>query len=191
MEVLILVLVIISFIVCFMMIGAILLQEDKSGGGIGIVGGSSQSFFGANSSSILVRITTVLFVIFMVLMLVIGLISSSFTKGSIISEKDITASETEEYISKKKLLKDAPEKINIADFENSILAKITDEKDKNFINSLYKKDSSNKYFIINDKISKTDKTKVVGLLNSIGFTLEAETTVLDENKSDGKDVENK
>ncbi len=181
METLIIVLVVISFVVCFLMIGVILLQEDKTGGGIGIVGGSSQSFFGANSSSILVKITTVLFVIFMVLMLGSGLISSTFSKGSFVTEKDVTAAQTEEYLSKKRLLKDAPIKIGVEDFENGIIAKITEEKDKNFINGVYKKDSSNKYFVLDPKISKTDKKKVVGFLNLIGFTLEAETTLLDKN----------
>lgn len=183
MEALILVLVIFSFIVCGLMIGAILLQEDKTGGGIGIIGGSSQSFFGANSGSILVKITTVLFVIFIILMLVIGLVSSSFTKNSIISEKDITSSETEEYVSKKKLLQEVPAKINISDFENKIIAKIEDESNKNFVNSLYKKDNSNKYFSLSDKATKDEKKKLLSILNSVGFNLEAETTILD-NKSD-------
>ncbi len=182
MDVLILVLVVISFIVCLLMIGAILLQEDKSGGGLGIIGGSSQSFFGANSGTILVRITTVLFVVFLVLMLVIGLMSSSFTKGSVISEKDITASETEEYVLKKKTLKEAPAKINVVDFENSILNKIQDENDKSVLNALYKKDSSGKYFVLNEKSSKEDIAKVLKILNSIGFKLEAETTILEEKK---------
>ena len=180
METLIIVLVVISFVVCFLMIGVILLQEDKTGGGIGIVGGSSQSFFGANSSSILVKITTVLFVIFMVLMLGSGLISSTFSKGSFVTEKDVTAPDRGVSF-KKRLLKDAPIKIGVEDFENGIIAKITEEKDKNFINGVYKKDSSNKYFVLDPKISKTDKKKVVGFLNLIGFTLEAETTLLDKN----------
>jgi hypothetical protein len=56
--------------------------------------------------------------------------------------------------------------------------KITDEKDKNFMSASYSKDVSNKYYTLKDKISNNDKTQITKILNAIGFSMEAKTTVV-------------
>ena len=174
MNTLLIVLSVFVLIDALLIIGAILLQEDKSGGGIGIIGGSSQSFFGSNSGSMLSKITTVLVTIFILRIVVMGVISSSFTKGSSVSAQDIEAVEAQEY-EKVKLLTDLPGKITESDFQKNILDEITNEADKTFINEIYTKAQQNKYYELNDKAVKNKDAKVraLGILNGIGYSLEA------------------
>lgn len=181
MDVVLIILVILVLVDCLLIVGSILLQEDKSGGGIGMIGGSSQSFFGASSGSLMAKITTVLLVIFVVLVLFIAFFSSRSSSGSLITEKSLSQTESLEYETKvevKKQLDDAPKRIQASDFENEILMKITDEKNKSLMNSSYSKDVTNKYYTLNDKTSKTDKTQITKILNAIGFSMEAKTTVV-------------
>jgi preprotein translocase subunit SecG len=175
MNTLLIVLSVFVLIDALLIIGAILLQEDKSGGGIGIIGGSSQSFLGSNSGSMLSKITTVLVTIFILLIVVMGVISSSFTKGSSISAQDIEAREAQEYELKTKVLTDLPGKITESDFQKNILDKITNESDKTFINEVYTKAQQNKYYELNEKAVKNKDAKVraLGILNGIGYSLEA------------------
>ncbi len=175
MNTLLIVLSVFVLIDALLIIGAILLQEDKSGGGIGIIGGSSQSFLGSNSGSMLSKITTVLVTIFILLIVVMGVISSSFTKGSSISAQDIEAREAQEYELKTKVLTDLPGKITESDFQKNILDMITDEADKTFINGIYTKAPQNKYYELNEKAvkDKDAKVKALSILNSIGYSLEA------------------
>ncbi|MBQ3922171.1 MAG: preprotein translocase subunit SecG [Spirochaetales bacterium] len=175
MNTLLIVLSVFVLIDALLIIGAILLQEDKSGGGIGIIGGSSQSFLGSNSGSMLSKITTVLVTIFILLIVVMGVISSSFTKGSSISAQDIEAREAQEYELKTKVLTDLPGKITESDFQKNILDKITNESDKTFINEVYTKAQQNKYYELNEKAVKNKDAKVraLGILNGVGYTLEA------------------
>jgi preprotein translocase subunit SecG len=177
MEILLIVLVVVILIICALIVTSILLQEDKTGGGIGIIGGSSQSVFGASSGSILSKITTTLFVIFMLLAVGLALISSSFSRDSLITETDISQTESNQYA--KKIMTSAPNTIRADDFEQSVIAKITNENDKKILNTFYKKDVSNKYYKLDKKISKENSKKVVGIFNSVGFTLEAQPTVFD------------
>lgn len=174
MNTLLIVLSVFVLIDALLIIGAILLQEDKSGGGIGIIGGSSQSFLGSNSGSMLSKITTVLVTIFILLIVVMGVISSSFTKGSSISAQDIEAREAQEY-EKVKMLTELPGKITESDFQKNILDKITNESDKTFINEVYTKAQQNKYYELNEKAVKNKDAKVraLGILNGIGYSLEA------------------
>ena len=161
--------------VCFLIIVSVLLQEDKSGGGIGIIGGSSQSFFGASSGSLLVKVSTVLVTIFLLLCVGLALISSSFTKGTVVSETDIYESESKEYEGpRKRILKDIPEKIQVTDFEKNVLDKITDEDEKHLILTSFEKNKQNKYYEFQSKkVTKENKIKILKILNNIGFSLEA------------------
>ena len=175
-SVLLIVLSVFLIIDSVLLVLAILLQEDKSGGGLGIVGGSSTSFFGASSGSILGRITVVLLTIFILLIIVMGLISSSFTKGSTFTAQDIYDAEANEYnTSVIKSLSDLPRRIAVSDFDNNVLAKISDEADKTFILTVYEKNKQNKYYEVNEKAvkNKDTKDKALAVLNSVGFTLEA------------------
>ncbi len=174
MNTLLIVLSVFVLIDALLIIGAILLQEDKSGGGIGIIGGSSQSFLGSNSGSMLSKITTVLVTIFVLLIVIMGVISSSFTKSSSVSAHDIEAAEAQEY-EKVKLLTELPGKITESDFQKNILDKITNESDKSFINEVYTKAQQNKYYELDEKTlkSKDAKTRALGILNGVGYTLEA------------------
>ncbi|MBP5449109.1 MAG: preprotein translocase subunit SecG [Spirochaetales bacterium] len=174
MNTLLIVLSVFVLIDALLIIGAILLQEDKSGGGIGIIGGSSQSFLGSNSGSMLSKITTVLVTIFVLLIVIMGVISSSFTKSSSVSAQDIEAAEAQEY-EKVKLLTELPGKITESDFQKNILDKITNESDKSFINEVYTKAQQNKYYELDEKTvkSKDAKTRALGILNGVGYTLEA------------------
>ncbi len=176
MNTLLIVLSVFVLIDAFLIIGSILLQEDKSGGGLGVIGGSSQSFFGSNSGSMLSKITTVLVTIFILLIVVMGVISSSFTKGSSISAKDIEDENmAQKYALRAKALTDLPSKITESDFQKNILDMITDEADKTFINGIYTKAPQNKYYELNEKAvkDKDAKVKALGILNSIGYSLEA------------------
>ncbi|MBP7553997.1 MAG: preprotein translocase subunit SecG [Spirochaetes bacterium] len=183
---LIVVFTVIMFIVSFLIVSSVMLQEDKAGGGMGIIGGSSQSFFGASSSSLLSKITSVLLTIFLILAVVLALISSSFTKGSVISEMDIYESETSEYEAPVKImLKDLPAKIQAEDFDKNVLGKITDESAKSTLTAFYTLDKTEKYYELKSKINKEDTEKVLKILNDVGFSMEAVKTEFDSTESDG------
>ena len=176
MNTLLIVLSVFVLIDAFLIIGAILLQEDKSGGGIGIIGGSAQSFLGSNSGSMLSKITTVLVTIFILLIVVMGVITSSFTKGSSISVQDIEDENmAQKYALRAKVLTDLPAKITESDFQKNILDKITNEADKTFINEIYTKAQQNKYYELNEKAvkNKDAKARALGILNGVGYSLEA------------------
>lgn len=179
METIIYVLVGFIIVVCLMLIGIIMLQEDKSGGGIGMVGGSSQSFFGASSSSILVRITSVLLTLFIIIAIVIALLSSRNNVLSSISESDIALTEQEQYereLEKTKLTK-APLMINVEDFDGQILAKISQE-DKDFVLEHYKMDNDGAFYQRDAKLASEIEKKLVKILNSAGYTQQAQTTII-------------
>jgi preprotein translocase subunit SecG len=160
------------------MVASILLQEDKSGGGIGMIGGSAQSFFGASSSSILSKITTILLTVFFVLSIAIAIVSSSFSRQSLISETDIEKTELEIFDTEAGInaITVPPAKVLIVDFDEQFIQKINNTADKDFVLSLYAKDGD--YYTIKKKISDKDQKKLLGLLNDVGFTLQAETTVV-------------
>ncbi|HOF01249.1 MAG TPA: preprotein translocase subunit SecG [Spirochaetota bacterium] len=182
---LIIIFTVVMFIVCFLIVSSVMLQEDKAGGGMGIIGGSSQSFFGASSGTLLSKITSVLLTIFFVLSIVLALISSSFTKGSVISEMDIYESETSEYEAPvRKMLKDLPAKIQTDDFDKNVLGKITDEEIKATITSFYTLDKTEKYYELKSKLNKEDTKKVLKILNDVGFSMEAVKTEFGPTESD-------
>ncbi len=54
-------------------------------------------------------------------------------------------------------------------FENMILNRIFNEEDKNFIETVYTKDSANNYYIISDCISNDEKSRIKEILRFIGF----------------------
>ncbi len=165
----------ISFFLCFLIIVSIFLQEDKSGGGIGIIGGSSQSFFGASAGSMLAKITAVLTTIFLILAIVLALISSTFSRDTIVSKEDILLSETYDYQApKKKVLTYVPERILVYSFEKELLDKITDENNKKTLLDSYKKDKDGQYYILNKKLKKSEQKKILDIMNGVGFTLQTE-----------------
>ena len=175
-NVLLIVLVVLVIIDCILIVLSILLQEDKSGGGIGILGGSSQSFFGASSGNLLAKITTVLLVIFFLLTIVIAFVSSR--NNSTITEQDIARSQVETDIGVRKTLTKAPVKIISDVFEKEVIAKLTNEADKKFVNDNYTMDSSKKYLSLKKDIKKEDDTKLTKILNSIKFSPESVSTVI-------------
>jgi protein translocase SecG subunit len=175
-------LIIVLMVVCVLLVGSILLQEDKSGGGMGFLGGSSQSFFGASSGSILSRISSVLLVVFLLMGLVIALLASQFTSKSTIDETDITETEVSEYdiVNRKQTIDFVPEKIQRADFENSIIDKLEDDEDKTFVQDAFELDKQEKYYELKKKLRRADNQKMIRLLNKAQFSLEAQVIEFDE-----------
>lgn len=172
----------ISFFLSFLIILSIFLQEDKAGGGIGIIGGSSQSFFGASSGSILAKITSVLTTIFLILCIILALISSTFSRETIVSKEDILLSETYDYQApKKRYLTYLPEKILTYSFEKDLVEKIIDEDKKKIILDSYTKDKDGQYYILNKKLKKGEQKKILEIMNSIGFTLQTEDIEIKNN----------
>ncbi len=169
--------------VSFLLIMIVLLQEDKSGGGIGMIGGSSQSFFGASSGSLLTKITTVLVVIFFVLSVVIGSLSAESTKRSTISEyellvdkygKEDTTTDTAKIV---KAIQNAPTTILVSDINNLVLAKIQDEAIKTEFLTYYELNKNGIHYNLT-KLGTEKATRVVELLNSVQFSLEAQPTII-------------
>ncbi|MCG8569577.1 MAG: preprotein translocase subunit SecG [Spirochaetes bacterium] len=172
------VLIVFLILNCVLMVLSILLQEDKSGGGIGMIGGSSQSFFGASSSTILSKITTIMLTVFLVLSVTIAIVSSSFTRQSVISVEDIEKTELEiadEGI-EKKVIAEVPAKVLVEDFDTQFFNLIRNNKDKEFVETIY--ETEDQYYVLKKKLNKSEEERILGLLRSVGFTLESETTVI-------------
>lgn len=168
-------------LVSALIIMIILLQEDKSGGSIGMIGGSSQSFLGASSGSVLTKITTVLVVLFFVLSVVIGSLAAESTKKAALSEmelfKEKYGEETPVAGSAVKGVTSAPETVLVSDFESLVLAKLETEELKTEVLTYYAKNKNGIHYNLT-KDGVKNKNRVIELLNSVEFSLEAKPTII-------------
>jgi hypothetical protein len=78
-----------------------------------------------------------------------------------------------------KKLVDAPENINAEDFEAFIIEKISDEAVKTEMKSYYEKEKSGLYYTLTKDAAKNNQARVVEILNSINYSPEAVTTVVE------------
>ena len=81
-----------------------------------------------------------------------------------------------------------PEKISVNDFNNKIINKIAKQDRKNFVLSLYNKDSSGNYYILKKELTDQEKKLITNTLHVINYRVLTEEQKEENNKT-SKEIE--